>query len=190
MRAGETLFGEKGFSGVTVGEIERAAGLSPRAGGFYRHFKSKHALLVALAAERFETPRKLGLTDVFPLGDTRAELVYIARAYARLNRPGDRLERVLRDEAPRIPELAALLARAHGDLAAALAAWIGAKPACQGLDAGAVMEVTMMIAGGWLFYLSRRDEFAPPAGFAEEGLLRRWADHWAAFLDAPAAAGD
>lgn len=190
MRAGESLFGEKGFGGVTVGDIEQAAGLRPRAGGFYRHFKSKQALLVALAAERFETPQKLGLTDAFPLGDTRAELVFVARAYARLNRPGDRLERVIRDEAPRIPALKTLLAAAHGDLAEALSAWIGAKPACRGLEPGAIMEIVMMIGGGWLFYLSRRDEFTPPAGFAEEGLLRRWADHWAAYLDAPRADPD
>ena len=35
------LFAERGYRGTTVGDIEQAAGLSPRAGGLYKHFASK-----------------------------------------------------------------------------------------------------------------------------------------------------
>ena len=45
------LFAEEGFSGTTVTEIERRAGLSPGSGSFYRHFPSKEAVLTA-AVER------------------------------------------------------------------------------------------------------------------------------------------
>jgi AcrR family transcriptional regulator len=41
------LFGEKGYKGASVAQIEAAAGLSPGAGGLYRHFESKEALLSA-----------------------------------------------------------------------------------------------------------------------------------------------
>jgi AcrR family transcriptional regulator len=41
------LFAERGFAATTIAEIERAAGLSPGAGGIYRHFASKVELLEA-----------------------------------------------------------------------------------------------------------------------------------------------
>ena len=39
------LFVEQGFAGTTVTEIEKRAGLTGGSGGFYRHFRSKKALL-------------------------------------------------------------------------------------------------------------------------------------------------
>ncbi len=41
------LFAEKGYSSTAVAEIEAAAGLSPGAGGLYRHFTSKEEVLAA-----------------------------------------------------------------------------------------------------------------------------------------------
>ena len=41
------LFAEKGYSATAVSEIEAAAGLSPGAGGLYRHFRSKEEVLAA-----------------------------------------------------------------------------------------------------------------------------------------------
>jgi AcrR family transcriptional regulator len=41
------LFGRQGFKRTTITQIETAAGLSPGAGGMYRHFASKHDLLEA-----------------------------------------------------------------------------------------------------------------------------------------------
>ena len=75
------LFGENGFGGTSVAEIERAAGLTPGAGGLYHHFRSKDSLL----AEGID--RHLGrlgaLRDIRRLfrgiGEPRAELTLIAR---------------------------------------------------------------------------------------------------------------
>ena len=39
------LFGERGYSGTSVSQIEAAAGLSGGSGSLYRHFASKEALL-------------------------------------------------------------------------------------------------------------------------------------------------
>lgn len=44
-------FAAKGFAGTTIVDIETEAGLSPGAGGTYRHFKSKRAILEAAVAE-------------------------------------------------------------------------------------------------------------------------------------------
>jgi AcrR family transcriptional regulator len=41
------LFGRQGFRATTIAQIEQAAGLTPGAGGLYRHFASKKALLDA-----------------------------------------------------------------------------------------------------------------------------------------------
>ena len=38
--AARRLFAEQGYKGTSVGEIEAAAGLSPRAGALYKHFPS------------------------------------------------------------------------------------------------------------------------------------------------------
>ena len=46
------LFREKGFDGISVAELMRAAGLTH--GGFYNHFESKDALEAAACAEVFD----------------------------------------------------------------------------------------------------------------------------------------
>ena len=46
------LFARHGFSGTTVGDIEQAAGLAPRAGGLYKHFRSKDDLVLAFLEQR------------------------------------------------------------------------------------------------------------------------------------------
>lgn len=46
------LFGERGFAGTSVAEIERAAGLSAGSGALYHHFSSKDELLVEAVRAR------------------------------------------------------------------------------------------------------------------------------------------
>lgn len=46
------LFGEQGYAGTSVAQIEQAAGLSPGSGALYRHFKSKDELLVQAVEAR------------------------------------------------------------------------------------------------------------------------------------------
>lgn len=77
------LFGEKGFRGTSVAQIEAAAGLTPGAGGLYHHFSSKDALLSA-GIER-HLARLDALRDIrrvlTNLGDLRAELSVTARYF-------------------------------------------------------------------------------------------------------------
>ena len=51
MTAALRCFARKGFAGTTITDIEAEAGLSPGAGGTYRHFKSKLAMLEAAVAD-------------------------------------------------------------------------------------------------------------------------------------------
>lgn len=53
------LFGRQGYHATTVAQIEDAAGLSAGAGGLYRHFKSKRAVLEEGLDRRTEASRPL-----------------------------------------------------------------------------------------------------------------------------------
>ncbi len=102
------LFAERGFAGTSVGDVEAAAGLSPRSGALYRHFPSKGALLEAALAERMHEiesfDRRIDLID---LGDLRSELTLIGRwALAELRRE-QTLARVMMKEGDRVPEFRA-----------------------------------------------------------------------------------
>lgn len=77
---GLRLFAEHGFRRTTVGEIEAAAGLSPRSGALYKHFGSKHELLASAVERHLHEIESLGgVLDLMPLGDLRAELTLLAR---------------------------------------------------------------------------------------------------------------
>jgi len=48
LQAAVSCFAAKGYAATTIADIERAAGLSVGAGGTYRHFASKQAMLEAV----------------------------------------------------------------------------------------------------------------------------------------------
>lgn len=102
-----TLFGEQGFRGTSITAIERAAGLSPGAGGIYHHFRSKEALLTA-GLER-QLDRLDALRDIrrlmTGLGDLRAELTLAARYTLAELDSESQLLRILVSEARARPEL-------------------------------------------------------------------------------------
>jgi AcrR family transcriptional regulator len=101
------LFGEHGFRGTSVAAIERAAGLTPGAGGLYHHFRSKDAVLETGLSRHLA---RLGaLRDIRRLfagvGDLRIELTLIARYVLRELEAESELLRVLFTEARARPDL-------------------------------------------------------------------------------------
>jgi AcrR family transcriptional regulator len=101
------LFGEHGYRGTTITQIEAAVGLTPGAGGLYRHFNSKDAVLAA-GIER-QLARLAALRDIrrllTPLGDLRAELTLIARYSLTELDSESELLRLLASEARNRPQL-------------------------------------------------------------------------------------
>jgi AcrR family transcriptional regulator len=96
MAAALKLFAERGYEGTTVGAIESEAGLAPRSGALYQHFKGKRELLEAAIEHE--------LAGMLPLGDPRAELTLLARwNLASLDRRRD-LTRFIRREADLLPK--------------------------------------------------------------------------------------
>lgn len=52
--ASTKLFATNGFDATSVSDISKAIGLSPSAGGIYRHFKSKRAIFDAIFDDYYE----------------------------------------------------------------------------------------------------------------------------------------
>lgn len=143
------LFGRQGFKATTVADIEKAAGLSPGAGGLYRHFASKRAVLEAGLREQVNAG--VGLREMLAAGtsrpagaDAREQLMLVARAgLARLQQERDLNRLLLRDLAA-FPELLALVRdRELRTVHAGLLAWLETQPGHEGVDLAAVAAVLM-----------------------------------------------
>ena len=98
------LFASQGFGSTSTAQIEEAAGLSPRSGALYKHFRSKEELLDVALAQRMQEittlPERL---DLGPLTDLRSELALIARwGLAELARERE-LALVVMKEGNRLP---------------------------------------------------------------------------------------
>jgi AcrR family transcriptional regulator len=108
MSVAMALFAERGFDGASIGEIERAAGLAPRSGAIYQHFKGGKEELLRRAIEReLRAVDELGsVMEMLPLGDLRAEFTLMARwNLASLERRSELSRFVRRDVARLSPQL-------------------------------------------------------------------------------------
>jgi AcrR family transcriptional regulator len=93
------LFGRQGYHATTIAQIEAAAGLSAGAGGLYRHFPSKRALLEeGLDRQAAAGKQLLDHLEDSPRGDQRDRFLAVARAgLARLEQERDVNRLLLRD---------------------------------------------------------------------------------------------
>ncbi|WP_029136865.1 TetR/AcrR family transcriptional regulator [Nakamurella lactea] len=100
------LFGENGFAGTSIAQIEAAAGLTPGSGGLYRHFPSKEALLSTGIRERIESRNEL-LPSMSPSSDAPTEAVLLKVAQLGLQRLDDErdVNRILVRDLASAPEL-------------------------------------------------------------------------------------
>ncbi|WP_131741533.1 TetR/AcrR family transcriptional regulator [Actinomadura roseirufa] len=101
------LFGRDGYKGTSVARIERAAGLTPGAGGLYHHFRTKEEVLAAGIERHLERVTALrDIRHVFAgVGDLRTELTLTAR-YTLAELDGEtELLRIVASEARSRPEL-------------------------------------------------------------------------------------
>ena len=179
-----SLFAARGFARTSIAAIEKAAGLAPRAGAFYRHFAGKQALFEELAREQItETPDEFDLEGIRAFSDTRAELVALARQFevaAERQRPYLRLI----EEVRLTPAGRRFEQDANAAMLEALSGWIAMKPAAAGVSPAALAALTISVFGGWLFYLGKRQQGMELAAIDRDTLLDLWASHWARTLDA------
>jgi AcrR family transcriptional regulator len=177
------LFAERGLAGTSIAAIESAAGLAPRAGAFYRHFPGKEALFEELARERItETPDEFDFDGLKAFGDTRAELITLARQFetaAERQKPYLRLI-----EESRLTESGrSFEQQANEAIFEALVNWVATKRAGAALDAERLAALTMNVFGSWLFFLGKRQQGVELAAIDRDALLEDWARTWSGLLD-------
>lgn len=178
MEAALRLFSEQGYDATPVGEIEQAAGLTPRAGGFYRHFPSKEAVLEAVLAREVESLGSLReLQRLMPLGDRRAELALLCRwSLSELDRK-ELLLRVLMRDGDRLPALvrrakAEWIEPSYAATAGVLKAYADASGRTIDAEAMAVVAlgaIAQLRIGGMLFG-------TPAQGLPDERFVDAWVD--------------
>jgi AcrR family transcriptional regulator len=183
------LFAQRGYRATTVGDIEGAAGLTPRSGGLYKHFGSKKEVLEA-ALDRyvsaFEAMRSV--MDLMPLGDLRAELTLLARwTLQELAKEYD-FCRILERESQEFPELLRrmkeVVVRGAYRQAAEFARRRLADVGLQEQDCEAIAAIAL---GALVNYRAEQGLFGEaPAGVDEERLVKTWVDLLLAFVQAGA----
>jgi AcrR family transcriptional regulator len=170
------LFAAQGFRGTTVGEIEQAAGLAPRAGGLYKHFRSKEDVLEA-GIERHVGEMNViePAIEMLPLGDARAELTLVGRfALQELAREMP-LMKVVQKDGDRFPELAAMvreriITRGHEQARAVVSRLFGGA-----LGEAETTALASVALGSLVGYRIEESMFGPrPVG--EEEFLETWVD--------------
>ena len=177
------LFGERGYDATSVAEIERAAGLTPGAGGLFHHFSSKEDVLrvgIARHLDRLDALRQIR-GAVPPLGDLRAELTLLARYVFSEMAEEQELLRILFTEARQRPEL---LADAVERIVRAsfreFAEWLRRSTRGAAVNAEAVAAVAL---GGLAYYRAAEalvDQ--PPVDVGEDEFIRTWVDMVAGYL--------
>jgi len=180
------LFAERGFSATTITQIEQAAGLSPGAGGIYRHFPSKVAILEAGVADQIAS----GADFVSMISDASAlarlplrdRLLVVAHAgLRRLEQEGDLNRLVLRDLSS-FPHLLDEVGRDDiGRVFRAFAGWLADQPdVSQDRDLEAIGMVLMgAVTHFWIMQEIFGDH---PAGVDEDRYLTAAADLAATLL--------
>src|SRR4051794_15225871 len=170
------LFAERGFRGTTVGDIEEAAGLAPRAGGLYKHFRSKEEVLEA-GIERQVSGIDLiePALATLPVGDPRAELMLIGRW--TLDELGSEmpLMKVVQKDGDRFPELVAkvrdrIIARGHRQGVAVVGRLFGDV-----LDERQVAALAAVALGSLVGYRIEETMFGPRP-VSEDDYLEAWVD--------------
>jgi AcrR family transcriptional regulator len=175
------LFAERGYRGTTVGDIEQAAGLSPRAGGLYKHFASKEEVVTA-GIERHvaEIEEMHSAMDLMPLGDVRAELTLIARWTLHELANEQNLMKIVFRDGDQFPELVELFAerivnRGYRE-AATVIGRIFEQAGVQDHDPNAVAAIAL---GSLVNYRVEEAMFGqPPAGVGEDEFIETWVEVW------------
>jgi AcrR family transcriptional regulator len=184
------LFAEQGYDATSITQIEEAVGLSPGAGGLYRHYSSKEAILESGLDSNVEHIAERATTlaaeiDRIDRRDIREQL----RAFARVTldeKPEARaLMRILFREGERLPRLLATRERITRLSYDGFAAWLKtlvAEGVVAPIDADALSAVCY---GALLNFWTYGIVFgSTPAGIAQRRFVETWVDATAAAIEA------
>lgn len=179
LQVARRLFAERGYRGTSVGDIESAAGLAPRAGGLYKHFPSKEALLRAVMAQHADAVDAFdaGLPTL-DLGDLRAEVTLVGRWGLAELRQEHELTRIVMKEGERFPELRTafkelIVGRGHR----LGTQWIKARAQRLGVRLEDPAALAAVLVDALVGYTLEEVLVGPsPAGVDDERFLAAWID--------------
>ncbi|OUC85961.1 TetR/AcrR family transcriptional regulator [Streptosporangium minutum] len=167
------LFAERGYSATSVAEIEAASGLSPGAGGLYRHFKSKYEVLAAAMNEhaaRTRTQIAEALTEmsaVDPSVDIEERLAHLCKAGLAKVREESELTRVFFRDLSQFPELVAIVREGLlQPMFDAITTWFRAQPEYAGADLD-WPGIGAVLGGAVVHYRLFQEIVGEPPGRAE-----------------------
>lgn len=177
LRAAMRCFAANGYAATTIADIEAAAGFSPRAGGTYRHFRSKEAILAAALEDEIAASEQVASS--VPQAPPGAQLQHLASAALRALDGQRDLMRVLFRDLDRFPELFAdtadrLIQARYREMAISIAA-LGAF-----VDADAVAAV--LLGALVNFKIIQAFTGTTPAGVSDERMAAAWSAIAGAYL--------
>lgn len=171
------LFAEQGYRATTIVQIEAAAGLTPGAGGIYRHFASKEAVLAAGVDRHLGRLAALrDLREVFiGVGDLRTQLTITARyVLAEVDNEATLLAVLLRECRERSDLLADAVDQLAGQTIRGFAAWLTSQsPWLDGERAVALATITL---GGLLTARIQDVAFGLASAVDDETLVGVWVE--------------
>src|SRR5262249_19788021 len=161
-----------------VGAIEREAGLAPRSGALYKHFKGKDELMRAAIERELGAVNELdAVVEMLPLGDLRAELTLLARwNLASLARRSE-LTTLVNRESHRLP--AELLAQLYEQLVerpyARIVDWLLARYDARGEQPPDLYPIALILTQTMSAYRGLQQTFGRvPDSVDDERYIAAW----------------
>lgn len=175
------LFAERGYAATSVAEIEAASGLSPGAGGLYRHFRSKEEVLAAAVREHTARTSEQISSTFQPSAAVRneplADRLRLAATVglAKIREEAD-LIRVLFRDLDKFPNL--LTEMREGivtPLYAVIAQWLAGQPEMAGIDED--WDALALALGGAMvnYWLACDALYEAPGRVGEKRFIEGWA---------------
>ncbi|MEU5882645.1 TetR/AcrR family transcriptional regulator [Spirillospora sp. NPDC047279] len=175
------LFADRGYAATSVAEIEAAAGLSPGAGGLYRHFRSKEEVLASAIREHIDRTRQQ-VSEVLQQATTYEDrpleirLKMTCQAGLAKMREEQDLIRVLFRDLDQFPNLVAEMREGIvNPLYDSIATWLAAQPEFEHVDED--WPAIASILGGAVvnYWLANESMYEPPTRIDEKRFVASWA---------------
>ncbi|WUH97972.1 TetR/AcrR family transcriptional regulator [Spirillospora sp. NBC_00431] len=175
------LFADRGYTATSVAEIEAAAGLSPGAGGLYRHFRSKEEVLASAIREHIDRTRRqindvLDQATVYEDRPLETRLRMTCQAGLAKMREEQDLIRVLFRDLDQFPNLVAEMREGIvNPLYDGIATWLAAQPEFEGADEDWPAVATILGGAVVNYWLANESMYEPPSGIDEKRFVESWA---------------
>lgn len=178
MDAALHLVADGGYAAASIGAIEQQAGMAPRSGALYKHFKSKDDVLRAAIDRELAAVDELGgVMEMLPLGDLRAEVTLLARWNLRSLQRRAVLAALVRREAVRLPP--DLLDELRDRLVVApyeqVIAWLRARFDAKGIEPPDLYPIALVLIESISSYRFMTETFGrAPDDLDDERFIAGW----------------